>query len=329
MQKYQQLGEEQRIVIATLLKKGYNQSAIAKELEVDKSTISRELRRNCSPGSYGLYTAKPAQERASARARNKGRGKAIDGKMEAHIRRKLTEEDWSPEQVKGRADREGIPMASHETIYRFVYEDKRKGGDLYKSLRRTHRCRRKRRNTRKSRGHILGRVGIEKRPPAVDRQDRFGDWEGDTIVGKGHRSAMATMTERKSLYTVITLLGHRGADHVAERILNDMQGLLCRTITFDNGREFAGHQKIAERLGAKVYFANPYSAWERGCNENANGLIRQYLPKSTPLDQTSHDQAKDIQNKLNNRPRKKLKFKTPNEVFLQQCCTSRLNSANP
>ncbi|MFM2375802.1 MAG: hypothetical protein RLZZ165_899 [Bacteroidota bacterium] len=239
-------------MIATLRKKGYNPSAIAKELKVGRSTISRDPGRNCSPGSHGLYNAKPAQERASARARNKGRGKAIDGKMEAHIRRKLTEEDWSPEQAEGRADREGIPMASHETIHRFVHQDKRKGGDLYKSLRRTHRCRRKRRNTRKNRGHIIGRVGIEKRPTAVDRQDRFGDWEGDTIVGKGHQGAMAPMTERKSLYTIITLPGHRGAGHVAERILGDMRGLLCRTITFDNGREFAGHQKIAERLGAKV-----------------------------------------------------------------------------
>lgn len=308
-------------MIATLRKKGYNQSSIAEELGVHRCTISRELRRNCSSGSYGLYAAKPAQERASARARNKGRGKVIDGQMEAHIREKLTDDDWSPEQVKGRADKEGIPMASHETIYQFVYADKRNGGELYKSLRRTHRCRRKRKNTRKNRGQIIGRVGIEKRPPAVDRQDRFGDWEGDTIVGKGHQSAMATMTERKSLYIVITPLEHKGADHAAERISNDMKGLLCRTITFDNGKEFAGHQKIAERLGARVYFANPYSAWERGCNENANGLIRQYLPKSTPLNETTYEQAKDIQNKLNNRPRKKLGFKTPNEVFLRWCCT--------
>jgi IS30 family transposase len=317
---YDQLTEEQRVVIATLLKKGYPVPEIAEEVGKHKSTIYRERNRNCSPGRNGVYNAKPAQERASARASNKGRKKAIDSQMAEHIKKKLGD-DWSPEQIAGRAAREGIPMASHETIYLHIYQDKREGGELYKKLRRVRRCRRKRRNTRKDRGRIVGRVGIEKRPPAVERQDRFGDWEGDTIVGKGHQSAMVTLTERKGLFTLIIPVENKGADHVAEAINAELCHYLCRTITFDNGKEFAGHAKIAETLNVKVFFANPYSAWERGCNENANGLIRQYLPKSTPLNETSYEEAKIIQEKLNNRPRKKLGFKTPNEVFLRWCRT--------
>ena len=307
--------------MATLLKIGYSQSDVAVELGVDKSTISRERSRNCSQGAYGTYNAKPAQQRAAVRAKGKGRKRVIGKAMEVVIRDGLKDQDWSPEQIKGRADLKGVPMASHETIYKFVYEDKADGGELYKSLRQKRKYRRKRGNTKHRRGQIVGRVGIEKRPPIVDRQERHGDWEGDTIVGKGQKSAMATMVERKTLYSVIIPLQNREAVHTAEQITQGMQGLLCKTITFDNGKEFAGHEKIAESLKARVYFANPYSAWERGCNENTNGLIRQYLPKSTPLNDISFEQAKAIQDKLNNRPRKKLGFKTPNEVFLRYCCT--------
>jgi IS30 family transposase len=318
---YSQINAEQRVIIATLLKVGYSKQDIAAELGVDRSSIYRELARNSSQGSYGLYNGKQAQNRSEARSSNKGRKKVIDSLMEGHIRAKLMNDEWSPEQIKGRATKDGISMASHETIYKLVYEDKVAGGALYTKLRRSHRCRRKRKNTNKKRGMIIGRVGIENRPPVVDRQERYGDWEGDTIVGKGHKSAMATMVERKSLYTVIIPLDHQGADHTAQRIAEDMAGLLCRTTTFDNGKEFSDHQKIADALNVKVFFANPYSAWERGCNENTNGLIRQYLPKSTDLGNKSREEVKAIENKLNNRPRKKLDFKTPNEVFLRYCRT--------
>jgi transposase, IS30 family len=318
---YSQINAEQRVIIATLQKAGYSKPRIAEEISVHRSAIYRELKRNSSQGAYGVYNARQAQQRSTDRASNKGRMQVIDSFMEDHIREAIMHDEWSPEQIKGRAKKDGISMASHETIYQFVYEDKRAGGTLYTKLRRSHRCRRKRKNTNKRRGMIIGRVGIEKRPPVVDRQDRFGDWEGDTIVGKGHKSAMATMVERKSLYTVLIPLDHQGADHTAERIIAAMEGHLCRTSTFDNGKEFACHLKIAEALNLKVFFASPYSAWQRGCNENTNGLIRQYLPKSTPLGNKSKEEVKAIEDKLNNRPRKKLGYKTPNEVYLRYCRT--------
>lgn len=301
---------------------GYTIAAIAKAIAVHKSTVSRELRRNRDRRS-GKYRPDLAQRKYEARMRGKPRRIAFTEAIRLHVERWLRL-GFSPEQIAGRSKRDGIPCVSAERIYRHVWEDKRKGGDLYKCLRRRGRKYRQRGAARDSRGIIRGRVGIEHRPAEAAQRQRFGDLEIDTVVGKNHRGAVLTMVDRATGMCFISLLPGKDAGALARaavRLLRPIKGLL-RTITADNGKEFAAHAAVAEGLGVDFYFARPYHSWERGCNENLNGLIRQYIPKGSSFEDLTENDIAMIQRTLNGRPRKRLGFKTPVEYFLDNFATS-------
>ena len=316
MQTYKYLTIEQRVEIALYHREGKGPSEIGRLVGKDKSVISRELKRNCSPGSYQLYNGSQAQKRCDQRSKNKGRKAKLDAEMESIIKQKLALK-WSPEQIVGRCKKDRIEMVSHETIYLHIYKDKKNGGLLFESLRHSHRSRRKRSNTNKTRGQISDRVSISERPEVVEKRVRIGDWEGDTIVGKDHKSAVATLVERVSCMTLIVALPEKTAVETAKQIIGEMVqiDLPIFTITFDNGKEFSEHKTIANELKTKVFFADPYSSFQRGTNENTNGLIRQYFPKKTDFKTISIAELKQVQHELNNRPRKKLDFLTPIEYF--------------
>lgn len=316
MQTYKYLSIEQRVQIALYHKEGKGPSEIGRLIGKDKSVVSREIKRNSSPGEYHLYNGVQAQKRFDQRSKNKGRKPKLNAEMKGIIEEKLRLK-WSPEQIVGRCKTEHTPMVSHETIYLYIYEEKRDGGIMYENLRQSHRTRRKRSNTNKKRGQMTDRVPISERPDVVDKRERIGDWEGDTIVGKNHKSAVATMVERVSKMTLIIPLEEKTASETAKQIVKEMKQieLPIFTVTFDNGKEFSEHKTIASELQTKVYFADPYSSFQRGTNENTNGLIRQYFPKKTDFKTVSIAELKQTQEALNNRPRKKLGFLTPFEYF--------------
>ena len=309
---YTQLTQGQRYQIKVLLDIGCKRTKIAQQLGVDKSTISRELRRN--RGRRG-YRPKQAQEKALER-RNKKVQPNISAATWQIVDAKLLQ-DWSPEQITGWLKKEQLPSISPEWIYQYVYADKRAGGTLHKHL-RCQKKRRKRYGQYDRRGIIPARRSIEARPEAVDLRERLGDWESDTIIGKGHQGAVLTLTECKSRFTLIRKVTQRSAELVAKNMLDLLSWVHHRkTITSDNGKEFAAHQMISKELLIDFFFAHPYAAWERGTNENANGLVRQYLPKDRDLSTVSAQEEIMIMDRLNLRPRKCLDFKTPFEVFFE------------
>jgi IS30 family transposase len=231
----------------------------------------------------------------------------------------LLRREWSPEQISGRLKLEQQPVVSHERIYQYVYADKRRGGTLHQHL-RCRKVRRKRYATHSRRGQIPNRVSIDKRPQVVAAKRRVGDWEADTIIGKAHQQAIVSLTERKSKLCLLQKVERKSAAAITAASLAQLSPLSFKvhTITSDNGREFAGHGEIAQALSAKFYFAHPYSSWERGLNENTNGLVRQYFPKKYDFTTISDAEVEQVMERLNNRPRKTLGFRTPNEVFFKQ-----------
>lgn len=305
---YNQLTYEQRYQINALLKMGHNESEISKCIGVHKSTISREIRRN--QGQRG-YRAKQAHEFAMGR-RKKAKRRITDENWK--LVEKYIKEDWSPEQISGRLRKEVIQI-SHEMIYQHIYADKQAGGTLWKHL-RCKKKRRKRPGIYDKRGKIVNRISIDHRPQIVETRKRLGDWEVDLIIGKDRQGAMVTLTERKSRFTLLRKVISKQADLVANTIIDLLRGVEhLETITADNGKEFAFHQLVSQQLTVDVYFAHPYSSWERGTNENTNGLIRQYLPKSHNLKTVTSDEEIFIMDRLNLRPRKCLDYLTPFEVF--------------
>ena len=312
MVAYTQLTQEQRYQISTMKKIGSSQKEMAEEIGVHKSTISREVRRNT--GERG-YRPKQAHEKALGRRAN---AKVQIGAAVWKIVEEKLRQDWSPEQVSGWLKREGRPSLSHEWIYQHILADKAAGGDLYSHLRH-HKKRRKRYGSYDRRGKLPNRVSIEERSELVEQRERLGDWEVDTLVGKGHRGALVSLVERKSRYTLLGPVKRRQADLVRHATISLLLPFVdqVHTITGDNGKEFAEHMQIAETLKAVFYFAHPYSAWERGTNENTNGLVRQYFPKSTNFSKVTHAKALSATDKLNHRPRKCLAFRTPFEVFFE------------
>ena len=208
----------------------------------------------------------------------------------------------------------------HESIYRYIYQDKSAGGKLYKYLVRASKKYRKRYGSYDKRGQIVNRVSIEERPGVVDKKSRIGDWEGDTVIGKGRKNAFVTMVERKTLYLVVKRIESKHADITAGALIESMMPLKdsVLTITLDNGKEFAQHERVSEQLGADIYFAHPYSSWERGINENTNGLLRRYFPKGTDFMALSETEIEAAVYALNHRPRKTRGFKTPYELFTGQ-----------
>jgi len=313
MKHYKQLTREQRYQISGLKKAGLNQSRIADEVGVNKSTISRELRRN--KGRRGWHP-KQAQELRDGRREKCANARRLSMLEWAEVER-LIRQDMSPEQASQRLTLEGGLRISHESIYLHIYADKRRGGDLWRHLRCQKPRRKRYASGQERRGTIKNRIGIDERPEIVDQKGRIGDWEGDTVIGKNHRGALVTLAERKSRYILAAQVPGKHAPGVTAavtRLLHPHKGK-CHTMTFDNGKEFAEHETIAAELNADVYFAHPYHSWERGLNENSNGLLRQYFPKGMELIEVTQEQVQWAVDRLNHRPRKVLGFRTPFEVF--------------
>lgn len=313
MKQYTQLTSEQRYQIYGLKKAGWKQCEIASEVGVNKSTISRELKRN--QGERG-WRPKQAQG-----LRNERRQGCINGQ-------RLTPDDWteidrlirqdlSPEQAAARLELEGFVHVSHETIYQHIYADKRAGGDLWRHLRCQKPRRKRYASGEERRGAIRNRVSIDERPKIVEQKTRMGDWEGDTVIGKDHQGVLVTLAERKSRYVLAGQLRSKHAEGVTAKVNSLLRPHKhkCHTVTFDNGKEFAGHEAIAAELKADIYFAHPYHSWERGLNENSNGLLRQYFPKGMELINVTEGQVQRAVDRINHRPRKVLGFRSPHEVF--------------
>ena len=314
MRRYTQLTREQRYQIYALKKAGHSQNKIALLVEVHKSTISRELKRNTGQRGY-----RPKQAHWFSQRRDKAkRHKRIELEtwLLVESRLKLL---WSPEQISGWLRRTGQPTVSHERIYQYLLADKDNGGCLYKNL-RCQKQRKKRYGVPSRQGQLPDRRSIETRPSIVEHRSRIGDWELDTVIGKGHKQAIVSLTERKARLALIAKVERKTADQVAGAII----GLLkphadqVHTMTSDNGREFAKHKTIANALDADFYFARPYTPWERGTNENMNGLIRQFFPKHCDFRTVTNKEIQVAMDQLNNRPRKCLGYRTPNEVFFGQ-----------
>lgn len=319
--EYNHLTEEERYQIDNLQREGFKQTEIARKLGRSRSTLSRELRRN--KGERG-WRPRQAQLKAVDRLVSRGvkNARKISEPAWQYAVKHLTEDQWSPEQIVGRAELDGLETISHETIYQRILEDKQAGGTLYTHL----RCKKKRKkrygSARSKRGVIPNRVDIDQRPAIVDSRKRTGDWEGDTIIGSHDGGAViASMVERKSRFTVLAKSKNKTTTAVIESINQHMlpiAALVC-TITLDNGREFSSHELMAAMLDANIYFAKPYHSWERGLNENTNGLVRQYFPKKIPFDNITNRDLQRVVKKLNDRPRKCLGYKTPFEVFSKSC----------
>ena len=310
MTHYTQLTETQRYQIYALHKGLNTQKAIAQIIGVHPSTISRELHRN-----KGLKGYRPKQAHQLASERRAKPVQRIQSTHWAEVER-LLKRYWSPEQIANRLRKEHGFCISHEWIYQYIYRDKRAGGSLIRYL-RCQKRRRKRYGSNDRRGIIPNQVMIDEMPSVANERGRIGDWEGDTIVGRHHKGVLISLVDRKSRYTV---LGHSASKHkapVADDIIQRMKQYehSCKTITYDNGREFSDHERIAAALGADMYFAHPYSSSERGTNENTNGLIRQFFPKGSCLLQVDEQALQSTMDRLNHRPRKTLNWRTPHEVF--------------
>ncbi|QIL89597.1 IS30 family transposase [Microbulbifer sp. SH-1] len=313
---YYQLTENERYQIYSLKKAGHSQAEIAMLLERHPSTISRELRRNA-----GLRGYRPGQAHRLSDVRRREAHKAR--KVTDEVRRQLEvliRQELSPQQAASYLKRHTGVSLHHETIYQLIYADKANNGSLYTHLRIASKPYRKRYGSYDRRGKIRNRVSIDERPAVVEQMSRIGDWEGDTVVGKGRKGALLTMVERKTLFTVIVRLKGKRADLLADAAVTHMAHLKdkIRTITFDNGLEFSAHEVIAKGLGADIYFAHPYASWQRGINENTNGLIRQYFPKGTDFNKVTDDQVRFVMDRLNSRPRESRGGKSPNELFMGQ-----------
>jgi len=270
---------------------------------------------NRNTGQRG-YRHQQAHNKAQKRHSEKPKKIKLTDDIKQQVRQGI-ENDWSPEQVVGRLEKEGVIKLHHETVYQFVLKDKQTGGDLYKHLRHQGKKYRKRYGSSHNRTGIPNRIGIEKRPEIANKRKRVGDWEADTIIGKNHRGAIVTMDERKTKLRLAVPLPGKKAEAVKLAMISTLKPLepFVKTITYDNGKEFVEHEKMAKALSCNTYFAAPYHSWERGQNENANGLLRQYFPKSMPLDEVTEQEVIVAVDKLNSRPRKCLGYKTPYEAF--------------
>ncbi len=315
---YHHLTRDQRCQLYVLKNRGDSIGDIAATLGVHRSTVFRELDRNTGQKGYRFQQAQEmAFERKKCSARNNLK---LTPELTIIIEEKLRLQ-WSPEQISGWLKRhKGNESVSHESIYRYVWKDKQQGGDLYGELRHHGKKYNKRGSGKAGRGCIPGRIDIAERPPIVEEKSRLGDWEIDTIIGKEHKGAVVSMVERHSKLTLLAPVSQKTAQEVEEALTSKLGEVAdsVLTITADNGKEFANHGVVTAKLGAPVYFARPYHSWERGLNEHTNGLVRQYLPKHERLDKVTDETIAEIENLLNNRPRKVLQFRTPIEVFNQR-----------
>jgi transposase, IS30 family len=312
---YRQLSPEERYMLAALRRQGLTQAEIARSLGRHRSTVCREVRRNSTraDGHYRPFTAQERTNGRRSRSRRNSRFTAEDFAIVDDLLRR----QWSPEQVAGRLRREGRLLISHETIYRHVWGDKKAGGRLYTHLRGARKRRRKRYGSYDSRGRLAGKRPISERPPEVEARESVGHWEADTVLGTGSKDCVLTLVERKTGLALIGKLADRTKESFsrrAVRLIRRHAGAFM-TVTADNGTEMHGYQSIERLTGATFYFARPYHSWERGSNENTNGLIRQYLPRGQSMAGLTQHRCNAIADQLNTRPRKRLGFKTPLECF--------------
>ena len=308
------LTKEQRYIIQTLIKRGYPQKEIAQELGVHGSTIGRELIRNKS--KRGLYNADKAHEFAQERKERFAHSRRLTRHVEQFIRNHIEDEQWSPEQICGYCKKENIEMVSIERIYQLIRQDKIMGGSLFMHTR--HKLKHRKRILGDKRMPIKDRVSIDERPEEADDRSKFGHFEMDLIIGANQKGAILTLVERKVGHFMCRYLPKgKNAKHVASTVI---QMLLpykdhVQSITTDNGGEFAEHKLIAKRLSTSIYFTHSYCSWEKGQIENTNKLLRQYIPKGMIINKENTKTLSQIQMKINRRPRKKLGFNKPFELF--------------
>jgi IS30 family transposase len=307
------LTRDERCEISALYKSGKSPSEISKQLSRSISTITRELSRNSIDGHYDFITA----NEAAIKRRGKHNNHSITLDNWTYVR-SLIRQKWSPDQVDNWLKKHpeiGFTV-SRESIYQYIKDDRNNGGDLYLSLRRSGKAYRRGR-FKEYRGKIKDRIDITQRPDIINKRLRIGDWEVDSVIGCMNKSSIVTLVERVSRYTTIIKVDSKEAVGVAEAIVNRCKSnsLPVKTITGDNGLEFAAHVYIANELGIDFYFTHPYCSWEKGTNENTNGLIRQYYPKGTDFNSISQEMLDKVEKELNNRPRNCLEFDSPSEVL--------------
>ena len=319
------LTKPQRYTIEAMLKEGHTQSEIARVIGKNKSVVSREIKRNRDLRS-GSYSQDLAQRKYQKRQKEKPKRVRFTDAVKTEVET-LLKEDYSPEQVVGTLKKVGKDTVSIETIYQYIWKKKKQGGTLHKHLRNQGRRYRKRGNSKDNRGVIQNRVDIDKRPKVVEERSRFGDLEVDLIIGKNHKQAILTINDRASGMLKMTKVKSKKAEEVSRAIVEQLQDWkpYLHTMTADNGKEFAEHLFVAEELNIDHYFAKPYHSWERGSNENLNRLVRQYLPKKTDFTTITDQQIKEIEDKLNNRPRKRFNYENPIFVMNQLLFNQKLH----
>jgi len=311
---YRHLTQEERYQISAFQQAGWSQAAIATKLDRHTSSISRELNRN---RVFDAYQPQVAGLLATARSQKcAANARRVPAAAWEFAREKLAE-TWSPQQIAGHQLVEHLPRLSHESIYQRIYEDKRAGGTLHLAL-RIHKQRRKRRGVRERRGTIPNQISIDQRSAIVDSRQRYGDWEADLVIGARHSQALVTINERKSRYALITRVASKQAAGVSTALIEQLKPFahMAHTLTTDNGKEFAQHERVAVELKLGYYFAHPHAAWERGANENLNGLLRQFFPKHRKLEEVTEEEIVETLSFLNDRPRECIEFRTPTEYYL-------------
>lgn len=320
MTTYQHLTTEERAAISALRQSGMDISAIARQLNRHRSTISRELRRNSCNDSR--YRVDKASRKARARRRISRRNLQISRSQWIGIKR-LIRANWSPQQISERYKKDGLFNISHEGIYQLIKDDQLNGGNLWTFLRCSRKKRRKRYGSYDSRGRLAGKRMINERPEDIQQRAIFGHWEGDTVMGTD-KACFCTLVERKTRYTMIIKLKNHTVEELNRAVIKQLQPIRhhFKSITFDNGSEFHGYKELESKLDTTVYFAQPYSPHQRGTNENTNGLIRQFAPKRTSLSQFTQTKCNQIARRLNTRPRKSINYQTPHEALLHEDCVA-------
>lgn len=316
MNKYVQLTQDERVLMSYLRWQGLSYAKIAEQLGRHRSTIYREFKRNSCHHIDGAYRPSKAQCRTRAR-RSRSRRNAQFTSADFALICKYLKQKWSPEQISGYLRRQGLRTPSYETIYRYIWNDKFYGGEMYKYLRQSIKKRRKRHNSSDSRGRLADKRHISERPKAVETRRYKGHWEIDTVVSRASKDCIVTINERKSGFVMIGKLKDRTTDSLNKRVsmLIERNPGAFKTITADNGTEFNQYKAIEAVYDVDFYFANPYHSWERGSNENLNGLIRQYIPRGSSMASLTQQHCDRIANQLNQRPRKRHSYKTPEDIF--------------
>lgn len=314
---YRRVTHEDRVYIQASLDAGLSNIQISDKLGFDKSTIGREIQRNC--GKRG-YRSRQAKRKAIERQALRNGPYKMDPVIMSMITERLALK-WSPEQISNRLRVEGKPYVSDKTIYNFIAKDHHEGGELWRSLRRSRRHRQRRFPSEDRRGKIKDTRPISKRSRKANKRKKLGHWERDTMLGGDRKTCVLVITDRKSRFNKFVKLNRRFAKRVTRETITALKGLPLKSITNDRGQEFSDHKKCSKRLKVKIYFCDPYSSYQRGTNENRIGILRQYIPKKMDIKQISKQHLRKIEFEINNRPMKILAWRTPYEVIFKKGCT--------